>query len=208
MDIPQHTFPETPITFSTPTWQHLDELLFVIAQKIYSKQVKIDRVVTLAKGGWPIARTLVDYLGISQVSSIGLKFYTSIGETQKEPSVYQDLHEDFTGKKILLLDDVADTGESLLYAQQYLLEKGAQAVSIATVFYKKHSKIEPDFYADTTDSWIVFPYETRETIQILTEKWIVESVKKEEILERFQKFGFNQEIASYFLQQVLTKKGL
>ena len=55
------------VDYICPNWDQMGELTFSLAQKILNSGQKFDRIVALAKGGWTWARTLVDYLGISQI---------------------------------------------------------------------------------------------------------------------------------------------
>jgi hypoxanthine phosphoribosyltransferase len=86
-------------------------------------------------------------------------FYSGIDKTQKDPIIYQDLPGHIYGKRILLIDDVADSGVSLEFALQYLRMKKPQEIAIGTLYYKPWSTLKPDYYVEETSSWIVFPHE-------------------------------------------------
>ncbi len=187
------------ISYLTPSWDQLQQFIFEVAKQIQADGIKIDRIVTLAKGGWPMTRSLVDLLGVKEVASIGVKFYCGVNERCEKPIIYQQLPVDINGENILLFDDVADTGESLLFVKDYLHAKGIEHIKTATVFYKPHSKIKPDYYGIQTSDWIVFPYEVRETIHQLTPKWKGEGVGDEQIKERFISFGFDRQAVEYFV---------
>jgi len=60
-------------------------------------------------------------------------------------------------KRLLVVDDIADTGKTLL--DMRLNTPSDMLVRMATVFYKRRSVVEPDFYEEVTDKWIVFPWE-------------------------------------------------
>ena len=102
------------------------------------------------------------------------------------------------GKKILLFDDVADTGESLIFASDYLLEQGAALVKTATLFFKERSAITPDYYASRTNAWIIFPFEIREMSQLLSNNWRKQGLAESEIIARLKKLNFNEKIMQYF----------
>lgn len=191
-------FSNDPIQYIAPSWDDMDRLAFQIATSITEDGLKFDRIVTMAKGGWPMARPLVDYIQASEVASIGIKLYKGINERHLEPEVYQDIPVDISGETILLFDDVADTGETLEYVKQYLEGRGAKKIYTATLFYKPHSSIKPDYFAAETIAWIIFPYELRETMDILIDKWESEGADKTEIVERFVKLGFKKDMVEYF----------
>ncbi|MGI5827954.1 MAG: phosphoribosyltransferase [Patescibacteria group bacterium] len=186
------------LNFITPTLNDLNELAFTVSQKILEDGRKFDRIVTLAKGGWPFTRSLVDFLGIKEVASMGVKFYGGINKRLEKPEIYQDLPVSVSGERILLFDDVADTGGSLSFAKDYLNSLGIEDIATATLFYKPHSVIKPDYYAEETDAWIIFPYEFRETMIMLGKKWCEAGVSKEECEKRFITLGFKKEWLKYF----------
>lgn len=193
------TFPGDSIEYIAPTWDEMSQITFLLAQKIKKAGVKADRIITLAKGGWPMTRSLVDFTGVNEVASVGVKFYKKeIGERFEKPVVYQDLPISVKGESVILFDDVADTGKSLEFTKQYLLEAGVKDITIVTLFYKKHSVIKPEFHGPETDAWIVFPYENREAFAVFQEKWIKEGLSIEEIDRRMMKFGAQKEwLAEY-----------
>lgn len=189
------TFPEISFAgdkarYITPSWADLDHLTLQIAAAIKNGNHHFDLVVALAKGAWPMSRSLVDYTGIKELASLGVKFYQGINQRLKEPVIYQELPVSVQGKQILLFDDVADTGESLRFAKEYLLQQGAKEVVVATLFYKPWSVLEPDFYGSTSEAWIIFPFEIREMILLLGKNWREQGISQEDITKRYHKLGF------------------
>ena len=80
------------------------------------------------------------------------------------PVLLQELSHNIFGLSILVVDDVSDTGDTLLFVKDYLTWLGAKDIRIATVFMKSQTKFVPDYYEKeiSQDTWIVFPYERRE----------------------------------------------
>lgn len=183
-------FSNENVNFSAPSWLDLYQLTLDLASQIQIQGEHFDRIVTLAKGGWSMSVPLVDLLDIEQVASIGVRFYTGINTRLSAPQVYQDLPISIVGEKILLFDDVADTGESLKFTLEYLFSHGASSVKTATLLYKPHSSLKPNFYGAQTDSWIIFPYELVESIRNLGIKWFKAGLSVTEISSRLEKFGF------------------
>jgi len=198
MDFKDIVFTQDKARYIVPTWQDLDQLTFEVSQSVLEAEEDFDLIVALAKGAWPMSRTLVDYLAIKDLVSLGVKFYSGINKRLEKPEVYQDLPVSVEGKKILLFDDVADSGESLLFASEYLMEQGAKEVKTATLFFKERSAIRPDYFGATTDAWIIFPFEVREMMALLAENWREQGIGEEEIQDRFSQLNFNKEISNYF----------
>ena len=165
--------------YITPSWDDLDSLTLRVAEQINQSKISFDLIIALAKGAWPMSRSFLDYTGIKELASLGVKFYSGINKRLAKPDIYQQIPVDVKNKKVLIFDDVADTGESLAFTQKYLLKKGASQVKTATLFLKHWSNILPDFYSATTDAWIIFPFEKREMKNLLGKNWkSKERVKK------------------------------
>lgn len=194
------TFPNETISFVTPSWDDLSRMAFAVATQVRVARTPIDRVVTLSRGGWPLARSLVDFLGITQVASVGVKFYSGVGERMVRPEVYQDVSSVVAGEHVLLFDDVADSGESLQFAYDYLLERQVATCSTATLLYKPHSKCKPDFFAVETSSWIVFPYELAETVGNLSQRWHKAGESQTEIRNRLLQLAFPADLVDHYLK--------
>ncbi len=198
MQFQTHSFPPDPTSYIAPTWQQLQELAFAVSRKLLDQNLQFDRLVTLAKGGWPMSRSLVDYLSIPEVASVGVKFYSGINSLLAEPEVYQDLPVEVQGERVLLFDDVADSGESLIFTQNYLRDRGVAQVTTATLFYKPKSRVKPDAFGAQTSSWILFPFEVVEMTSLLRSKWEEAGASEMEITDRLTQLGFDPTQIQYF----------
>jgi len=203
-ELQQLSFPGEPIAFSAPSWADLYEFCFELATQIRASQQHFDRIITLAKGGWPMTVSLMDLLEIDQVASIGVKFYAGMNQRLAQPVIYQNLPVAVEGETVLLFDDVADSGQSLKFVTDHLLESGAAGVKTATLIYKPHSAIKPDYYAAQTETWIVFPNELAETTKSLGLKWRSAGLTRQEISARLQKFGFKPAWLQSYLDKIFT----
>ncbi len=127
-----------------------------------AKRFKPDMIVGLSRGGLVPARILSDIMEVHDIGILGVSFYKGIGKTAESPRITQELTMDVKGKRILIVDDVADTGKSLLVAKDYLMRKGAKEIKVATLHFKPRSEFKPDYYAETTSAWVVYPWESHE----------------------------------------------
>lgn len=121
-------------------------------------------ILGVARGGWIPGRLLADFFKISWTSNIKVEFYKNIGETKEKPEITQKPNTNLEGKRIVVVDDVADTGKSLQVVSEFLEEQGIHDYKIATLFYKPQSAVVPDYYFKTTSKWVVFPWERFEFI--------------------------------------------
>ncbi|KKS79921.1 MAG: Phosphoribosyltransferase [Candidatus Beckwithbacteria bacterium GW2011_GWA2_43_10] len=190
MSLKNISFPEEPINYLIPTWDEINGLAFKIARQMLKDGKKFDRIVTLAKGGWPMTRSLVDFLSVDKVVSLGIKFYSGINQRFSEPKIYQDFPVKLTNEIVLLFDDVADTGQSFQFTKNHLQKNNVKSITTASLFYKPHSLFQPDYYGFKTSAWIIFPYETIESIKFLLNKWTNQGLTPSVIKARFLRFGF------------------
>lgn len=185
-------------TYEYYPWSQLGEDIFKLAQDVSKSGKKFDRLVALAKGGLTFSRSLVDYLNIPDVSSLQIEFYTGIGETAKTPVITQSLPVTVRNEHILLFDDIVDTGETLKLAVQYLKYHGAASITTATLVTKPWTTFEAQFAARSTKAWIIFPNETRETIEVLTKMWAKKGDSPEKIQKQLLEIGFSKPEVALF----------
>lgn len=201
VNLKEHNF-NKDISYIAPNWEEMGKLIFELGKEILGSGKKYDLIVSIAKGGWTWTRTLADILGLEDICSVKTKLYQGIGIRSEELIFEQELPIAISieGKDILLHDDVADSGKTLLAVKKYLEKKGAKSVVTASLFYKPRSIITPDFYAYQTTSWIVFPHELREFVNETYIKWDKEQLNKEEILARYKKLDLPLNQVEFFIE--------
>lgn len=193
------TFPNESIEYIVPSWDHMHELAFNVSEKLRADGHIPQRLLTLAKGGWPMSLALVDFLKISHVASIGVRFYSGIDTRLPKPEIYQEIPVSLKGEHVLLFDDVADTGESMIYVKEHLEKLGVLSVVTASLYVKPHSSYIPDYVGEETNAWIIFPYDTWEFMEIKEKEWREKGISQEEIRNRFHTLKFPSEwISAYF----------
>jgi len=143
------------------------DMLLETALRIKRSGFKPDLIVGVSRGGWAPGRVLSDLLANAHTANVKIEFYVGIGKTSGKPIVTQPISENISQKNVLVVDDVADTGESLLVALDHVREKGAAEIKTATIYHKPHSKFKPDYFAETTSKWIIFPWERLEATRLL-----------------------------------------
>lgn len=185
--------------FIAPTWNQLGHLCFTLGRLINAADKKYDRIVVIAKGGLTWSRVLADYLDIPEIEVVRVKLYRGLNKTFKKPEIIQAVKADITGEKILLFDDVADTGQTMEFVKKLLLDQRAKKIDTATLFYKPSSSIIPDFYDHQTDAWIVFPHEIREFIEETSKDWLEKGLLLKQAEQRYLRLGLPEDQVKYFL---------
>ncbi|MDI9577240.1 MAG: phosphoribosyltransferase [Thermoproteota archaeon] len=169
------------VKYEVPTWNKIYDSLLNQSQKIQKQTEKIDLILGISKGGLIPARILADFLQVSEIITIQVKFYIGIAQTHDEPIIIQPLTVNLSGKKILVVDDIADTGKSLKIVIEHLESLGITEIKTATLYLNNRSVIKPDFYEEITDKWVVFPWEIKETVQKIVKEHKSKRESKREI---------------------------
>jgi uncharacterized protein len=156
------------LKFLAPSWDEIYVKSIHLVEKLKKKErTPIDCLLGVSRGGLVLTRILSDLLDIRDVNIIKCEYYSKLGITNKKPRIGQ-VQSDLAGKNILIVDDVADTGESLVEIKKFLEPKKPKRMKVATIYIKPWSKVLPDYYVSKTDAWIVFPWELYETIKLLS----------------------------------------
>lgn len=150
------------------SWNKIAGMCRQLSSKI--SRYEPDVLIGIARGGLVPARILSDITGNSNLAIIRIEFYAGIGKTKGKPKITQRLTSSIKGKKVLLIDDVADSGKSLMAARKYVIGKKPEKLRTATLHYKPWSIIKPDYYVKKTESWLVYPWETNEARMELKRK--------------------------------------
>ena len=142
------------------SWSEYGNLAEALAEKVRADGRGYDLVVGIARGGIPVAMVVSDHLDV-KVDFINVKSYSDIGK-RSEPRILSTLTEGIEGKKVLLVDDLVDQGDTMAFVTKYLTEQKPGLLATAVLFKKPWSKTEPDYYLESVSEWIVFPFELGE----------------------------------------------
>ncbi len=156
--------------FLVLTWEDVFSRIRTLSKKIYSSGYIPDAILGIFRNGWIISRLLGDLLGVDEIGGIGIKFYRGVGETRERPLVTSGATINIRDLRILLVDDVSDSGRTLQVAIDLARLYGAREVRTATLYIKKKTMLVPDYFVEEVDRWIVFPWEYGEVIRELALK--------------------------------------
>jgi hypothetical protein len=196
---------KSELEFEVPTWNQMYDMLLNLTEKIRKNGFKPDIIVGVSRGGWPPARVLSDLMGNSNLANVRAEFYLGVAETKEEPVLTQPVSMEVAGKKVLVVDEVADTGKSLKLVKEHIIEQGATEVKIATVYYKPWSIVKPDYYEKETSQWIVFPWEIKETVRKIVKRCREKRKSIEEETAKLVKAGISAGLIERFLKEILEE---
>jgi len=103
--------------YEAPGWDAIYQMLLDLAQQIRKDQYKPEIIVGVSRGGWPPARVMSDLLQNPNLANLKVEFYRDIGVRNKKPRITQPVTMEVVGKRVLVVDDVSDTGHSLRVGQ-------------------------------------------------------------------------------------------
>jgi hypoxanthine phosphoribosyltransferase len=153
------------------TWEHFYELARKLSLTMYQTSFQPDIIVAIGRGGCIPARVICDYLDIFDLDVIKIEHYHGIHK-EKTAVLRYPLSADISGKRVLLVDDVSDTGDSFDIAVRHLLENGEpEELKTAALHHKTVSSYIPDFYAEIVHEWrwIIYPWAIIEDLRSILE---------------------------------------
>src|SRR5438128_7856214 len=106
--------------YVAPTWDEVYVMMIELARQIKSSGYSPQVIVGLSRGGWPPARVMSDLLENPNLANMKVEFYKNIGVTAQRPNITCTLTSDVIGKRVLVVDDVADSGQRLPVAHRPL----------------------------------------------------------------------------------------
>lgn len=193
------------LEFEVPSWDEIYGMLLSLAERIRREGFQPDVIVGVSRGGWPPARVMSDLLENPELANVRVEFYTGVAETKSKPVITQPLSVPVKGRRVLIMDDVADTGKSLLLVRDHVKENGAAEIKLATIYYKPWSVITPDYYIKETRAWIVFPWERKETVRNMVKRCRMRGASLEEVKQRLIEGGFDRRLLERFIQEVFEE---
>ena len=147
---------------------------FALARQIYESNFSPNLLIGIWRGGTPPGIAIHEFLTLKGLdldhTVIKIESYKGIenyGEVHIEGLDYilSIIHEK---DKILIVDDIFDTGRTLKALIQNIQEKSKERkpkIKIATIFYKpakNQTNMVPDYYLKVVNQWVIFPHELKD----------------------------------------------
>ena len=143
------------------SWEEIDRFADELVSKVQASGFMLDYLVGIAVGGLIPLGLLAKKLDSNAVLTVSASSYNDANQKTGEPTVWNLPTLDLSNKKILIVDEIAETGETLEAVKKVLIEKcNAGDIKTAVLgIHKKKCMIVPDFYIFAEEVWIVFPWE-------------------------------------------------
>jgi hypoxanthine phosphoribosyltransferase len=147
------------------SWTDFGTASRAIAQMVADDGYEPEMILSIARGGLLIGGALGYALAVKNVYTMNVEFYTGVDERLEVPRIlppapdFVDLHD----ARILIADDVADTGHTLRSVQLFCAGKVGE-VRTAVLYEKSHSVVQCDYVWKRTDQWINFPWSDQDPV--------------------------------------------
>src|SRR5581483_9918686 len=141
------------------TWEDLGRGARELAETVYDDGYRPDMVLAIARGGLLVAGAVAYALGVKNTYTMNVEYYTGVDERLPLPMLLPPIPDlvDLDEARILIADDVADTGHTLALVKNFCAGKVAE-VRCAVLYEKPHSSVHCEYVWKRTDRWIVFPW--------------------------------------------------
>ena len=147
------------------TWDDLGLGSRELAHSIYDDGYRPDMVLAIARGGMLVAAALGYALGVKNTFTMNVEFYTGVDSRLEMPMILPPVPDlvDFHETRVLIADDVADTGATLALVKEFCEGKVAE-VRCAVLYEKPRSTVKCEYVWRRTDRWITFPWSAEDPV--------------------------------------------
>ena len=148
-------------------WNDLGAAARSLAERIAADGYEPDIILGIARGGLLVAGALSYALGVKNTYTMNVEFYTGVDERLDAPMILPPVPDlvDLGEAKLLIADDVADTGRTLALVQDFCVGKVAE-VRCAVLYEKSPSIVKCEYVWRRTDRWIVFPWSAQPPVGV------------------------------------------
>jgi uncharacterized protein len=145
------------------TWTQIEDLAIRLADRL---PTSYDVMLVITRGGMVPACIVSERLNLRNILVAAVMFYTGQARTLDKPIFLQFPADPLiNGKRVLIVDDVWDSGRTIMAVRERTLDAGGFPET-AVLHYKPshttYSDVRPDYYVDETDAWIVYPWDVGE----------------------------------------------
>ena len=147
------------------TWDLLGSASRELAQLVADDGYVPEMILSIARGGLLVGGALGYALGVKNVYTMNVEFYTGVDERLEVPRILPPAPDfvDLENARILIADDVADTGHTLESVEEFCAGKVGE-VRVAVLYEKSRSLVKCDYVWRRTDRWINFPWSEKDPV--------------------------------------------
>ena len=166
-------------------WKDIEYWSKDIVRKVRESGYDPEIVIGLARGGLVPARLIADYLNIKDLYAVKTEHWGVTATPDGKAKLAQGLQVSIKGKKVLVVDDITDTGQSLKLALEHVINHAPREAKTATLLHITHSKYVPHYYSEEVPednwTWFIFPWNVYEDMRNLIQKTLYRKKTMREI---------------------------
>ncbi len=147
------------------TWEQFGAASRELAQQVADDGYEPEIILAIARGGLLIAGALGYALSVKNLYTMNVEYYTGVDERLEVPMILPPTPEliDVERARVLIADDVADTGHTLALVKEFCTGKVAEVRS-AVLYEKPRSVVRCEYVWRHTDLWVNFPWSDKAPI--------------------------------------------
>lgn len=189
------------------TWNEIETWCENINEKMLN-DFKPEVIIGMSRGGLVPARIIADMLVLKELYAIKTEHWGLTATSDGKASLKYGLNASIEGKKVLIVDDITDTGQSMQLAHDYAAEQKPAELKTATLLHIGHSTFEPDYYSDFVDdsqwTWFIFPWNVYEDVSNLSSKIKEKDLRPADVKKKLNEL-YDMNIESEQLEKVLKQ---
>ena len=195
------------------TWGDANRWSQEASDEIKRSGYRVDVAIAIARGGLAPTRLIADMVGIRDVISIKIEHWFETAKQDKKAEVKYAYKIDLSGKNVLIVDDICDTGDSFAAAKRYVQENfnPKEIRTAALQHIKQTARFEPDYYGDALEEWVwsMYPWNYWED-EINLAKKLLDASKSRDGLEGLFKesYGINPPIPMEMILEEMQRRGI
>ena len=181
--------PSPPIPCELVTWNRFHNLARQLVRKVRDSGFQPDTLVAIGRGGYMPARVMSDFMDLPDLNTFKVEHYQST-HISRQAVVRYPLSGSLKGRRVLLVDDVSDSGDTFAAAIRHVKRKGPPLeIRTAVLHHKVVSSYTPDYYVHRIMKWrwIIYPWAVAEDLSSLIRGFARPPWDEDAILDRLTK---------------------
>lgn len=150
------------------SWPEFGDATRRLARLVADDGYEPDMILAIARGGLLVAGALGYALGVKNLYTMNVEFYTGVDERLDVPMLLPPVPDlaEVAHARVLVADDVADTGRTLRLVHDFCSARVAE-VRTAVLYEKPRSEVRCEYVWRATDRWIDFPWSDKPPVTAL-----------------------------------------
>ena len=148
-------------------WDEIGDASRELGRSIHGSGFVPDVVVAIARGGLLLAGAVAYALDVKSCGALNAEFYTGVDARLDEPIILAPYLDEVSlnGKKVLLVDDVSDSGRTLAMVLDLIRLAGADVRTVC-LYSTPKTVLAPAYVWRKTSKWIAFPWPSKPPVTV------------------------------------------